>query len=376
MMDVSRVKWEDEEVEVNGEAVDLVTLVTKKETTALEDLVSKFNTSYQRRRYLAIVQNKEATSVADSKSGVSNIEVLTPPYPIRSDRSRLVVERFLNEARKNRAPECSLYIPSEGKFLCGICKYFCLHMLSSLHFCIFFFFEILKYAYNYNIYLLHLIYSLFIVGVDTASGKHFLQLLEGDRFFPSVSCGKWRVLPADRNSKDKLMLLQNCFSNKYVGHDLKGLGRVDQALPTKYEHLELVVDEESGFMKIICPHWHWSRGAPLVIKGPGKKNPHLWPSEVNFLEWAGDTSYSENPRRTLRCGYGGRKDKTLVGYVPALFQVVWDLPEQSKRASERNPQDIDLNWLGQNTCDFSQHINQADPTWRSPYKARVLGILP
>mmetsp|Transcript_25339 Transcript_25339/g.30028 ORF Transcript_25339/g.30028 Transcript_25339/m.30028 type:complete len:333 (+) Transcript_25339:59-1057(+) len=332
MMDVSRVKWEDEEVEVNGEAVDLVTLVTKKETTALEDLVSKFNTSYQRRRYLAIVQNKEATSVADSKSGVSNIEVLTPPYPIRSDRSRLVVERFLNEARKNRAPECSLYIPSEGKFLC--------------------------------------------VGVDTASGKHFLQLLEGDRFFPSVSCGKWRVLPADRNSKDKLMLLQNCFSNKYVGHDLKGLGRVDQALPTKYEHLELVVDEESGFMKIICPHWHWSRGAPLVIKGPGKKNPHLWPSEVNFLEWAGDTSYSENPRRTLRCGYGGRKDKTLVGYVPALFQVVWDLPEQSKRASERNPQDIDLNWLGQNTCDFSQHINQADPTWRSPYKARVLGILP
>lgn len=326
--DSSIVHWDDEDV--GGEAVELVTLVTVKETTALEDLVSKFNSSYQRRRYLAIVHNKEAGSVADSKS--VPIEVLKPAHPIRPERSRLVVERFLSEARKNRAPECSLYLPSEGKFLC--------------------------------------------VAIDTATGKHFLQLLEGDRFFPSVLCGKWRVLPADRNSKDKLMLLQNCFSNKYVGHDMRGMGRVDQALPTKYEHLELVVDEETGYLKIICPHWHWERGAPLVVKGPGKRNPNLWPTEVNFLEWAGDTKYSENPHRTLRCGFGGRNDKSKLGYVPALFQVVWDLPEQSKRAASQPTENIDLNWLGQNNTDFSQHVHKADPNWRSPYKARVLGLLP
>jgi hypothetical protein len=102
---------------------------------------------------------------AHSLSGShGTIKPLTPPHPIRPERSRLAVERFLTEAKHNRAPECRLYLPSEGKFLC--------------------------------------------VTIDTNSGKHFLRLLEGDRMWPTETCGIWRAIPADRTSKDKLMLLQ------------------------------------------------------------------------------------------------------------------------------------------------------------------------
>jgi hypothetical protein len=80
------------------------------------------------------------------------------------------------------------------------------------------------------------------------------------------------------------------------------MSRVDQSLPTKYEHLELVLDEETGYLKIICPHYAWEQGAPFVVKGPGKLNPDLWPSEVKFLEYASGIKHTENPNRTLRCG--------------------------------------------------------------------------
>ncbi len=129
-----------------------------------------------------------------------------------------------------------------------------------------------------------------------------MRLLEGNRLFPSRNCGVWRVLPADRASVDKRFLLQNAFSNKYLGHDSLGRARCTETLPSPVEHLELEVDEATGLLRIVCPHWHWERGAPLVIKGEGKLNPPLWPVETSFLESVGRFGHSENPCRSLRCG--------------------------------------------------------------------------
>lgn len=48
-----------------------------------------------------------------------------------------------------------------------------------------------------------------------------VRLLEGHRLFPSKDCALWRVLPADRTSRDARFLLQNMFSNKNLGHDME-----------------------------------------------------------------------------------------------------------------------------------------------------------
>jgi hypothetical protein len=122
---------------------------------------------------------------------------LTPPLPIRAERSRLSVAALLEAGIKNRGPECQIYLPSENKFLCVV--------------------------------------------VDVQTGLHGVRLLEGDRFFPSKNVAMWRVLPADRTSKDKRLLLQNVFSNMYLGHDQRGMAQCNQTLPTPYEHLNMQV---------------------------------------------------------------------------------------------------------------------------------------
>lgn len=311
--------------------------------TELDRLMIKLNKNYNRRRYLSIVSGKKSVDEVSADDddpllggGVSPPE--PPPPPIRPERSRRVVEGLLGAAHMNRAPECRLYLAAEAKFLC--------------------------------------------VALDVQTGKHKVQLLEPSRFFPSPDCGRWRVLPADRNSRDKRLLLQSCFSNKYLGHDLLGMARADQTVPTEYEHLELVVDRATGYLQIVCPHWHWGRGAPFVVKGPGKRQPQLWPAEAAFLERCGAGEHSENPPRTLRLGYAGREDKSAAALsVPALFQVVYDLPARSRRpaaghAALGEAAHVELNWLAQSTVDFSAHQNRHDPTWRSPHKARVLGLIP
>ena len=81
----------------------------------------------------------------------------------------------------------------------------------------------------------------------------------------------------------------------------------------------------------------------------------------------------------LRCalGYGGRSDKSSLGYKPARFQVVWDLPPHAKHAPEgKTLEDVKMNWLGQVAVDFSRAEHAEVEGWRSPLKERKLGILP
>jgi hypothetical protein len=243
-------------------------------------------------------------------------------------------------------------------------------------------------------------------------------LLESRRFFPSQDCGRWRVLPADRASRDKRFLLQNMFSNHYLGHDPKGRTICDVSRATPIEHLDLEVDESTGLLRVVFPHWHWERGAPLVVRGEGKRNTNLWPEETKYLEELAKLKDTENPPRSLRCGYGGRDNPSCRGYQPALLQVKWDLPLRSRRppsghtglgglghgvhvdaAHAANTSSVDLNWLGQRATDFSHvlHANASpshpgeisdsgvkvhprgsndDPVWLSPHRARTRGLLP
>eukprot|EP00613_Pedinella_sp_CCMP2098_P028229 CAMPEP_0171709286 /NCGR_PEP_ID=MMETSP0991-20121206/15387_1 /TAXON_ID=483369 /ORGANISM="non described non described, Strain CCMP2098" /LENGTH=349 /DNA_ID=CAMNT_0012299363 /DNA_START=85 /DNA_END=1134 /DNA_ORIENTATION=- len=320
----------------------VVTLPHSVDPSKLNRLVGKLNKSYERRRYLRIVSGAAAAE-SESKSQKESEEALsmslTPPLPIRGERSRLTVASMIQAGLKNRAPECQLYLPSENKFLCVV--------------------------------------------VDFQTGLHTVKLLEGHRFFPSRQVALWRLLPADRTSKDKRLLLQNIFSSMFLGHDRRGAAQCNEPIATPHEHLDLQVDEETGLLRIVCPHWHWERGAPLVVKGEGKRNPSLWPTQTKFLEDTGKFKHSENPGRTLRCGYGGAAggEPSKRGYVPALFQVVWDLPPHSKRPiNGQSIDDLDQNWLGQKVADYSFSLNSADSAegtdWRSPYKARQLGLLP
>ena len=110
-------------------------------------------------------------------------------------------------------------------------------------------------------------------------------------------------MPADRSSSVKRYLLQNCFSNRMLGHNQQGHAICDHNHPREeHEFLELDADEETGYLTITCPHWHWGRGSPFVVKGDGKRNTALWPRETAFLERTGRYTLSENPARFLRLG--------------------------------------------------------------------------
>ena len=70
--------------------------------------------------------------------------------------------------------------------------------------------------------------------------------------------------------------------------------------------------------------------------------------------------------------------------------MVWDLPAHSKRPVSKGlapgsaasslagdlASDPDVNWLGQRTADFSFRRHAHEEGWRSPFKARQLGLLP
>jgi hypothetical protein len=242
-------------------------------------------------------------------------------------------------------------------------------------------------------------------------------LLEARRLFPSADCGRWRVLPADRASRDKQFLLQNLFSNQYLGHDPRGRTVCDASRATPAEHLELDADAATGLLRVVFPHWHWERGAPLVVRGEGKHNTPLWPEETQYLETLAKLKDTENPPRSLRCGYGGRRSASGRNYQPALLQVTWDLPLRSRRPPSGHPglggaghgvhvdaahaadtSAVNLNWLGQRATDFSHVLHAAGAlataeaaghqgfqlekrgedgaVWLSPHRARTRGLLP
>mmetsp|Transcript_43159 Transcript_43159/g.97539 ORF Transcript_43159/g.97539 Transcript_43159/m.97539 type:complete len:369 (-) Transcript_43159:37-1143(-) len=306
--------------------------------TRLQKLVKKINKNHEKQRYLNLVTSKGLPKEESDEERVQRSNSLTPPYPIRGERSRLSILDMIRAAEQNRSPECQIYHPELGKFLA--------------------------------------------ITVNVNTGTYKVVLIEGDRLWPARDCGVWRLLPADRTAPPpKKLLLQNVFSNKYLGHDRRGQAQCFETIPTAHEHLTLEADAATGRLKIVCPHWHWEAGSPFVVKGMGKRNPPLWPNQTGFIEASGGKyRHSENPPRTLRCGYGGQSDKSKH-HVPALFQVVWDLPPQSKRApagyADLGREHVDLNWLGQKTVDFHAGLNtQRDPAWRSPHKARELGLLP
>lgn len=101
----------------------------------------------------------------------------------------------------------------------------------------------------------------------------------------------------------------------------------------------------------------------------------------NELEQVGKFKFSENPPRSLRLGYGGRSDPCPRGHQQCLFQVVWQLPEASRRPRANHlaasgPDHSDLNWLGQELGDFSAIEHSKVENWRSPHRARTRGLIP
>ena len=322
----------------------LVTNTDSVKPNKLSKIVEKANHDYVVRRYIARVTSKGARK-EEAKGPKRPLAKLTAdglldqglvhkaPLPLRPDRARLMVNRLIHDANQNRAPECQLYLPNEGKYLC--------------------------------------------VDVDPKTGKNTVKLMEADRYFPSRDCGNWRIIPADRTSRDKRLLIQNVFSNCMLGHDPQGNAVCVNSIPTQFEHLALSADEENGLLRIVCPHWHWERGAPFVVKGTGKRNTKLLPKETAYLEAIAKVKNTENPFQTLRLGYGGMRDASALGWRPALFQPVWDLPPHAQHAPEGKVLgDVKLNWLGQSAVDFSREVHRAEEGWRSPYKARILGIIP
>ena len=113
-------------------------------------------------------------------------------------------------------------------------------------------------------------------------------------------------------------MIQNVFSNNMLGHDLQGNAVCVHAMPTQYEHLELSADEETGHLRIVCPHWHWERGAPFVVKGRGKTNTPLWPRETAYLEAISKVQNTENPFQSLRLGE--QVDNEYVGHLSVLLE--------------------------------------------------------
>lgn len=236
-------------------------------------------------------------------SSTAVIEKLRRPPPIQPDRHRQIIQDILHRVRiKREAIEITLYNRSEGKFL----------------------------------------------GIDPDARKQSLGLLEGDRFV-NADCAMWRMLPGDR--KDNIFLLQNCFSNCYIGICPQGNVCCQRKQPKEEERLQLICHEESGLMVIIIPHWHWQRGAPVCFRGAGKRNSKLWDCETRFLMDLSKTKHWENPMRSLRVGYGGQKDNSKTsGARVCQFQVVWRHPMKEymrkQGPTSATCDESEPNWLG------------------------------
>ena len=101
----------------------------------------------------------------------------------------------------------------------------------------------------------------------------------------------------------------------------------------------------------------------------GKGNTSLWPGETRWLEQlAKQGPHSENPARSLRCGYGGQSDAydALGGSTqPCHFQVTWRpkpvehsvehlaaCPSSARSGASDASGDAELSWLGLSRKDY------------------------
>ena len=218
-------------------------------SSRLTECVEILNKRHNQRRRAKILHEKEmrrtssregssGSKVSSSSSSSSSSSAgvgatfaapsapLRNPYPIMPDRHReLLADVTFRAKSRGQVLELTLFVGTEGKFL-GI-------------------------------------------AVDADTGKHRVILQEGDRFL-HPDCATWRVFPADRSDPRPLFLLQNVFSNLYLGVCPQGHAVCTESRPTDRQHLLVAPDEVTGLLVIHIPHWHWERGAPLCIRGVGK----------------------------------------------------------------------------------------------------------